>query len=115
MATSPARENLNGRQASNQAVDRKAAEKAPKKCKAAPLAPTVPRLQLRSFVIGLAFVGISTSVGRTRQSKRAEFKAFLRKSPGDSRGLSKTLSTSRRKFRIGRLTSSILVSEDYKD
>ena len=32
-------------------------------------APTIPRLQLSFFVVGSAFVGTSSSVGRTRQSK----------------------------------------------
>ena len=54
----------------------------------APLAPTVPRLQLRSLVIGSAFVGTSISVA-TRQSKLlclgSSLRLFLRKSQGDSR------------------------------
>ena len=83
------------------------------------MAPTAPRLQLRSFAIGSTFVGTSTSVG-TRQPKlpclglssRLSFERVW-----ESQGLprirpgvasDKTPSTSGRKFTIGRLTSSIL-------
>ena len=74
----------------------------------APPAPTVPRLQLRSFMVGSTFVGTSTSVKRIRQPNPPCL--------GSSSGLSwipfgielsETPSTSRRKFRIGHLTSSI--------
>ena len=83
-----------------------------------PLAPTAPPLRLYSFVIGSAFVSTSTSVGRTRQSKlpclgsssKLSFKGVLvtqellwRISGVE---LSKILSTSGRKFKIGRLTLS---------
>ena len=54
----------------------------------APLVPTVPRLQLCSFVMRSAFVGTSISI-TTRQSKLlclgSSSKLFLRKSQGDSR------------------------------
>ena len=82
----------------------------------------VPRLQPRSFVTGSAFVGTSTSVGtRPKEwppclglSSRLSFErvwvtqGFLCTPPGVV--LDKTPRTSKRKFAIGRLTSSILNS-----
>ena len=88
----------------------------------APLALTAPHLQLHSFVVGSAFVGTSTSV-EARQwlpylgsILRRSFGRIL-VTPGLSWILSgvelnETPSTSRSKFRIGHLTSSISIEFD---
>ena len=85
----------------------------------APLTPTVSHLQLRSSAIGSAFVGTSSSVGRTRQSKipcLGLSSSFLFERVWVTQGLpcippgvalDKTPSTSKWKFTIGRLTSGI--------
>ena len=86
----------------------------------APLVPTVPRLRLCSFVMGSVFISTSTSFKRTRPKKWLSClglsSKFLFKKVWVTQGLpcippgvalDKTPSTSKWKFTIGRLTSSI--------
>ena len=85
----------------------------------AALIPTVSHLQLRPSVVGSAFVGTSSSIGRTRQSKILYLglsSSFLFERVWMTQGLpcippgvtlNKTPNTSSgRKFKIGHLTSS---------
>ena len=85
-----------------------------------PLAPTVPRLQLRSFVTGSAFVGTSTSCG-TRLPKvpclglnSMLSSERVSETPGhlwipSGIELGETPSISRRKFKIGRFISTLAI------
>ena len=86
-----------------------------------PLASTVPRLQLRFFVIESAFVGTNAHVEAKTwllcfgSSSRLLYKRVLVTqgvsyiSPAVT--LDKTPSTSKKKFSIGRLTSSISITK----